>query len=326
MAPRIAALCFGLGLLLFVIFLYMRMEEEGCDYGCLTASHKSELDFLTCKDKCDKMDAADMSASSWGHVSCGNHDADSCEECPQGNGGAWCHGDCEWVPGKCLLQPSGYRERCRQQCGKTLPDSEKIKDNETLCLSRCYHSRNEWDFLLALVGALVWLPMVPLIAGFPGSCHCCISAQRCTSSLVFSTPGWILYIVSCIMVFVMVFVPSDAIFVTLYILVALLAVASMGTARLLYFKEQEKIEMGLTKPNTEASVIGNGGVGPAVYDLQLQVMDLAGKVRGLEKFVNMPYSMSKEGSEVEFQHLTRDTHQGGFVPPAPPMSGDTNCV
>merc|ERR1712088_233360 len=35
-------------------------------------------------------------------VSCGNHKADSCEKCPQGNGKSWCNGDCKWTSqGKC---------------------------------------------------------------------------------------------------------------------------------------------------------------------------------------------------------------------------------
>ena len=34
-------------------------------------------------------------------VSCGGHVADSCLECPQGNGAAWCNGDCQWRDGAC---------------------------------------------------------------------------------------------------------------------------------------------------------------------------------------------------------------------------------
>merc|ERR1719217_1567702 len=34
-------------------------------------------------------------------VHCGGHKAASCEECPQGHGSDWCHGDCEWMHGKC---------------------------------------------------------------------------------------------------------------------------------------------------------------------------------------------------------------------------------
>merc|ERR1712112_646403 len=30
-------------------------------------------------------------------VSCGNHRASSCHECPQGNGASWCNGDCVWT-------------------------------------------------------------------------------------------------------------------------------------------------------------------------------------------------------------------------------------
>ena len=32
-----------------------------------------------------------------GNVSCGNHEATTCADCPQGNGASWCHGDCRWV-------------------------------------------------------------------------------------------------------------------------------------------------------------------------------------------------------------------------------------
>ena len=34
-------------------------------------------------------------------VSCGNHNATSCSECPQGNGPLWCNGDCKWLNEAC---------------------------------------------------------------------------------------------------------------------------------------------------------------------------------------------------------------------------------
>jgi len=34
-------------------------------------------------------------------VSCGNHRASTCEDCPQGNGASWCYGDCQWFDGQC---------------------------------------------------------------------------------------------------------------------------------------------------------------------------------------------------------------------------------
>ena len=35
-------------------------------------------------------------------VSCGNHQASSCQECPQGNGPSWCNGDCIWSNNQCV--------------------------------------------------------------------------------------------------------------------------------------------------------------------------------------------------------------------------------
>ena len=33
---------------------------------------------------------------------CGGHAADSCADCPQGNGAAWCNGECSWTNGSCV--------------------------------------------------------------------------------------------------------------------------------------------------------------------------------------------------------------------------------
>ena len=35
-------------------------------------------------------------------VSCGGHFAESCANCPQGNGADWCNGDCKWLSGQCV--------------------------------------------------------------------------------------------------------------------------------------------------------------------------------------------------------------------------------
>jgi len=35
-------------------------------------------------------------------VSCGNHQAETCSGCPQGNGASWCNGDCSWTNGQCI--------------------------------------------------------------------------------------------------------------------------------------------------------------------------------------------------------------------------------
>ncbi|KAL7555125.1 hypothetical protein ACHAWF_018760 [Thalassiosira exigua] len=36
-----------------------------------------------------------------GTVQCGAHKAPTCADCPQGNGAAWCNGQCEWQDGAC---------------------------------------------------------------------------------------------------------------------------------------------------------------------------------------------------------------------------------
>lgn len=42
-------------------------------------------------------------------VTCGNHQAKSCAECPQGNGAGWCHRDCVWNFGQCISKASYER-------------------------------------------------------------------------------------------------------------------------------------------------------------------------------------------------------------------------
>ena len=44
-------------------------------------------------------------------VSCGNHKANSCAECPQGNGAAWCNGDCKWSNNQCISKEGSLTGR-----------------------------------------------------------------------------------------------------------------------------------------------------------------------------------------------------------------------
>ena len=41
-----------------------------------------------------------VGASDW--VSCGNHEASSCQDCTQGHGASWCSGDCDWSNNQCV--------------------------------------------------------------------------------------------------------------------------------------------------------------------------------------------------------------------------------
>jgi len=47
-------------------------------------------------------------------VSCGNHMATSCAECPQGNGAEWCNGECTWntATSTCVKQDSNGNSGC----------------------------------------------------------------------------------------------------------------------------------------------------------------------------------------------------------------------
>ena len=39
--------------------------------------------------------------SALAEVVCGGHSAASCDLCPQGNGAAWCNGECTWQNNEC---------------------------------------------------------------------------------------------------------------------------------------------------------------------------------------------------------------------------------
>ena len=50
-------------------------------------------------------------------VSCGNHYATSCAECPQNNGASWCNGECDWNTGTSTCVEKGSAK------GKTFLDT-----------------------------------------------------------------------------------------------------------------------------------------------------------------------------------------------------------
>ena len=43
-------------------------------------------------------------------VNCGNHDAPTCAECPQGHGAVWCNGDCSWSEEESGVCQSKYKD------------------------------------------------------------------------------------------------------------------------------------------------------------------------------------------------------------------------
>ena len=60
-----------------------------------------------------------------GAVNCGGHSASTCAECPQGNGAAWCNGECKWIEGTCsyptvlCATTSSARANSCSQCPST---------------------------------------------------------------------------------------------------------------------------------------------------------------------------------------------------------------
>ena len=70
----------------------------------------------------------EKSADAKSRVWCGGHHADSCSDCPQGNGRHWCNGKCTWA---CTNSPP----TCRYS-----PDIRNRDYTETQC--REYYRRN----------------------------------------------------------------------------------------------------------------------------------------------------------------------------------------
>jgi len=51
-------------------------------------------------------------------VSCGGHKANNCACCPQGNGAAWCRGDCVWLDKQCVsIAHGGAGSSAELSCG-----------------------------------------------------------------------------------------------------------------------------------------------------------------------------------------------------------------
>jgi len=63
-------------------------------------------------------------------VSCGGHRAATCSECPQGNGSAWCNGDCKWDSStdSCVGVNSGRRLYNRSSRGTLSEDTDWESD------------------------------------------------------------------------------------------------------------------------------------------------------------------------------------------------------
>lgn len=65
-------------------------------------------------------------------VSCGQHNATSCSECPQGKGRAWCNGDCQWDDANdiCVDGPKFVTQAYRDLLDKELYPFQAVRDEK----------------------------------------------------------------------------------------------------------------------------------------------------------------------------------------------------
>jgi len=75
-------------------------------------------------------------------VSCGYHVASACDKCPNGNGAAWCNGQCAWKDGRCVEKKGGG---CSKRSGGYYPRHNNINNGRLTdattaqeCADRCF--------------------------------------------------------------------------------------------------------------------------------------------------------------------------------------------
>ena len=67
-------------------------------------------------------------------MSCGNHNATSCQDCPQGNGAGWCNGDCKWIYNQCVAAGNQFKTFTYIHFDRGLTCHSKYCDGYNLCI------------------------------------------------------------------------------------------------------------------------------------------------------------------------------------------------
>jgi len=113
-------------------------------------------------------------------VSCGNHYAPSCAECPQGNGAAWCNGECSWINNQCQTffidsptaspstsscitcddVPPGTMKRNNKICAGSNSVQTKCNKsakwtNKKFCRLSCFNAGNGYEGDLCCNGSII---------------------------------------------------------------------------------------------------------------------------------------------------------------------------
>lgn len=122
MKSVISAIALGLGLITltkgkFLLVEIEKAEERSVDRGLFDCKKEGKwcmrslapcCDGLVCNGTLFKSSCRKPKA----HLSCGDHLAETCSECPQGNGASWCNGDCEWKNEECISKGESAK-RCK---------------------------------------------------------------------------------------------------------------------------------------------------------------------------------------------------------------------
>merc|ERR1711862_348143 len=74
-------------------------------------------------------------------VDCGDHTANTCSECPQGQGETWCNGECQWKNNQCVGKNEWQRHDnfCESKENLDLEETPRPEGNENIakCMSEC---------------------------------------------------------------------------------------------------------------------------------------------------------------------------------------------
>jgi len=121
-------------------YTHMIYVERG-DRNC-ACQNNPKYCFEPC-DKCDIYKREVISRPSTGVV-CGAHSANTCSDCPKGNGKSWCNGDCQWKGNRCIPKAG----KCNMDLVNAINDYRaqkglhRVPVDDTLCKVAYYHS---WD-------------------------------------------------------------------------------------------------------------------------------------------------------------------------------------
>lgn len=125
-------------------------------------------------------------------MNCGNHQAQNCAACPQGNGATWCNGECEWINDQCVSgtwEPLGDAD-CWYSCGRKGGLCQNFCGRKGYCCRKGYRDERatvvESVFGFGLAAASAFVHDCPVLASERASPlrHTCVNFGKfdCTDT------------------------------------------------------------------------------------------------------------------------------------------------